>query len=87
MGSRAEAELAAVMDHPPRVHTLKRVLGAVADSIDPVVGLWRPFIDGLHNLPADGRFLLVGNHTQTGSIESLLIPYAVRREIGVRRSP
>ena len=79
--------MAAVMDHPPRVRALKRVLGAVADSIDPVVDLWRPYIDGLDNLPRDGRFLLVGNHTQMGSAEILLIPYAVRREIGVRVRP
>ncbi|MCX2934387.1 lysophospholipid acyltransferase family protein [Mycobacterium sp. CVI_P3] len=75
------------MDHPPRVRVLKRVLGVVADSVDPVVELWRPYIDGLGNLPADGRFLLVGNHTQTGSVESLLIPYVVRRAIGVRVRP
>lgn len=82
-----EAALTAVMDHPPRVRALKRVLGAVADGIDPVIDLWRPYIDGLHNLPADGRFLLVGNHTQMGSAEILLIPYALRREIGVRVRP
>lgn len=87
MGSRAEVDLTAVMDHPPRVRALKRVLGAVADGIDPVIDLWRPYIDGLGNLPADGRFLLVGNHTQTGSAESFLIPYAVRRELGVRVRP
>jgi len=76
-----------VMDHPPRVRALKRVLGAVADNIDPVVDLWRPYIDGVQNLPADGRFLLVGNHTQMGSAETFLIPYAVRRQIGVRVRP
>lgn len=86
MESRAAVDVAAVMNHPPRVRVLKRVLGAVADGIDPVVDLVRPYIDGLHNLPADGRFLLVGNHTQGGA-EALLIPYAVRREIGVRVRP
>jgi 1-acyl-sn-glycerol-3-phosphate acyltransferase len=87
MGSRAEVDLAAVMDHPPRVRALKRVLGVVADGIDPVVDPWRPYIDGLGNLPTDGRFLLVGNHTQMGSAETFLIPYAVRRELGVRVRP
>jgi len=87
VGSRVEIERRSVMDHPPRVRALKRVLGAVADGIDPVVDLWRPYIDGLDNLPADGRFLLVGNHTQMGSAETFLIPYAVRREIGVRVRP
>ncbi|WP_099252080.1 lysophospholipid acyltransferase family protein [Mycobacterium sp. shizuoka-1] len=75
------------MDHPPRVRALKRVLGAVADGMDPVIDLWRPYLDGLDNLPADGRFLLVGNHTQMGSAEAFLIPYAVRRQIGVRVRP
>lgn len=85
MSSR-KVDLVAVMDHPPRVRALQRVLGAVADNIDPVVDLWRPYLDGLDNLPPDGRFLLVGNHTQGGA-EALLIPYAVRREIGVRVRP
>jgi 1-acyl-sn-glycerol-3-phosphate acyltransferase len=87
MGSGPEVAPVAVMDHPPRVRALKRVLRAVADGIHPVVDLWRPYIDGLSNLPADGRFLLVGNHTQMGSAETFLIPYAVRREIGVRVRP
>ncbi len=86
MSSR-KVDLVAVMDHPPpRVRALQRVLGAVDDDIDPVVDLWRPYLDGLDNLPPDGRFLLVGNHTQGGA-EALLIPYAVRREIGVRVRP
>nr|WP_236147694.1 hypothetical protein [Mycolicibacterium sp. CH28] len=72
------------MDRPPRVRALKRVLATIADGIGPLVDLWRPYVDGLSNLPSDGRFLLVGNHTQIGTAESLLIPYAVRREIGVR---
>jgi 1-acyl-sn-glycerol-3-phosphate acyltransferase len=82
-----EVAQVAVMDHPPRVRALKRVLGVVADGIHPVVDLWRPYLDGLSNLPADGRFLLVGNHTQMGSAETFLIPYAVRRQIGVRVRP
>ncbi len=84
--SEAAVDVAAVMNHPPRVRAIKHVLGAVADGIQPVVDLWRPYADGLHNLPADGRFLLVGNHTQGGA-EALLIPYVVRRKIGVRVRP
>ncbi len=41
----------------------------------------------MHNLPADGRFLLVGNHTQGGAEAFLTPPYAVRRELGVRVRP
>lgn len=85
--SGAGAELASVMDHPPRVRALQRVIEVVADSIDPVIDLWRPYLDGLDNLPSDGRFLLVGNHTQMGSAETFLIPYAVRRHLGVRVRP
>ncbi|BBY57224.1 hypothetical protein MSAR_03600 [Mycolicibacterium sarraceniae] len=87
MGSRAERAQVAVMDHPPRVRALERALGAVADGIRPVVDLWRPYLGGLSNLPIDGRFLLVGNHTQMGGAETFLIPYAVRRQIGVRVRP
>jgi 1-acyl-sn-glycerol-3-phosphate acyltransferase len=43
-------------------------------------------VRGLENLPADGRFLLVGNHTQSGN-EVLLIPHFVRRAIGTRVRP
>lgn len=84
--SQATVDVSAVMNHPPRVRAIKHVLGAVADGIQPVVDLWRPYVDGLHNLPADGRFLLVGNHTQGGA-EAFLIPYVVRRQIGVRVRP
>ena len=58
----------------------------VADRIDPLVSASKPYLDGLENLPSDGRFLLVGNHTQAGT-EALLIPYVVRRQIGIRVRP
>ncbi|OBF61735.1 hypothetical protein A5753_17275 [Mycobacterium sp. 852002-51971_SCH5477799-a] len=51
-----------------------------------MVNLSRPYVDGLENLPPDGRFLLVGNHTQLGS-EVFLIADAVRRGIGTRVRP
>jgi 1-acyl-sn-glycerol-3-phosphate acyltransferase len=68
------------------VSTYQRWLENVADRIDPVVSVSKPYIDGLDNLPSDGRFLLVGNHTQAGT-EALLIPYVVRRQIGIRVRP
>jgi 1-acyl-sn-glycerol-3-phosphate acyltransferase len=46
----------------------------------------KPYVEGLDILPTDGRFLLVGNHT-FGGTEALLIPYAVRRQIGKRVRP
>lgn len=76
----------AIMNQPPRIRALRRAVEVVADRAVPLVDLYRPYVDGLANLPADGRFLLVGNHTQFGA-EALLIPYFVRRAIGSRVRP
>ncbi len=76
----------AIMNQPERVQALRRVAETVADGAAPLIDLYRPYVDGLHNLPADGRFLLVGNHTQFGA-EGLLIPLLVRRAIGMRVRP
>lgn len=75
-----------IMNQPERVRAWRRVAENVADRVGPLVDLSRPYVDGLENLPADGRFLLVGNHTQ-GGIEAFLIPYLVRRAIGRRVRP
>lgn len=79
-------DLVAITEPGERVRALRRVLDAVTDGLHPVVNLSRPYVDGLENLPPDGRFLLVGNHTQFGS-EVFLIPDAVRRSIGTRVRP
>ena len=50
----------------------------------PSSDLTRPYVSGLDALPVDGRFLLVGNHTQFIGGEVLLIPHFVRRGIGAR---
>jgi 1-acyl-sn-glycerol-3-phosphate acyltransferase len=76
----------AIMNQPGRVRALRRVVEKVADGVGPLVDLYRPYVDGLQNLPRDGRFLLVANHTQGGA-EALLIPYFVRRAIGPRVRP
>jgi 1-acyl-sn-glycerol-3-phosphate acyltransferase len=76
----------AIMNQPRRVQALRRAVETVADRVVPLVDLYRPYVDGLHNLPPDGRFLLVGNHTQFGA-EAFLIPYFVRRAIGRRVRP
>jgi 1-acyl-sn-glycerol-3-phosphate acyltransferase len=78
------ANLDHVIDQPGRVQALRRAIFGVADRLDPVVDLSRPYVDGLDNLPRDGRFLLVGNHTTFGMAEIVLIPYFVHRELGVR---
>ena len=74
-------DIDAIMTPPGRVQTLRAVAGVAGDVLDPVVDLTKPYVDGLERLPRDGRFLLVGNHTQFGT-ETLLIPYYVRRELG-----
>ena len=76
----------AIMNQPRQVRVLRRAVETIADRVAPVVDLCRPYVDGLANLPADGRFLLVGNHTQAGT-EAILIPYFVRRVIGARVRP
>jgi 1-acyl-sn-glycerol-3-phosphate acyltransferase len=75
-----------IMNQSGRVQALRRVAEIVADRAAPLVDLYRPYVDRLHNLPPDGRFLLVGNHTQS-SAEGLLIPLLVRRAIGTRVRP
>lgn len=73
--------------HPPRqIRALRDAVDVIAKRIEPLVGLYRPYVDGLDNLPRDGRFLLVGNHTNF-AIEASLIPYVVRREIGTLVRP
>jgi 1-acyl-sn-glycerol-3-phosphate acyltransferase len=79
-------ELEAIMKQSRRVRALKQLLGNVGDNLNPLVELYRPYVDGLANLPRDGRFLLVGNHTQAGT-EVFLTSYFVRRELGVRVRP
>ncbi len=77
----------AVMNHSRRVQSLRGALDKMHDGIAPVIDLSRPYVSGLDKLPADGRFLLVGNHTQFVGGEVLLIPHFVRRAIGVRVRP
>lgn len=75
-----------LMDQPTRVAMIRRGVETLIDRADPLLHLYRPYVDGLENLPRDGRFLLVGNHTQSG-YEGGLIPVLVRREIGKRVRP
>ncbi|MET0898350.1 MAG: lysophospholipid acyltransferase family protein [Mycobacterium sp.] len=82
----AAANIDAIMNQPRRVRALRRVAETLADRAAPIVDLSLPYVDGLQNLPRDGRFLLVGNHTQGGN-EAFLIPYFVRQEIGTRVRP
>ncbi|WP_283615660.1 lysophospholipid acyltransferase family protein [Mycolicibacterium poriferae] len=70
----------------PSVRALETLLDTATDALSPLMRLYRPYVRGLQNLPADGRFLLVGNHTQNSS-EVLLIPYYVRSAIGTRVRP
>lgn len=81
--SRA-ADIDRLVDEPARVRVLRKTIFAVADRLAPAVDIGKIYVDGLENLPRDGRFMLVGNHTVSGSAEIVLIPYFVHREIGVR---
>jgi 1-acyl-sn-glycerol-3-phosphate acyltransferase len=80
-------DLAAVMNQRGRVNALRRYLDGFDDGLRPLMDLYRPYVDGLHHLPRDGRFLLVGNHTQIGSPEVLLTTHFIRRELGRRVRP
>jgi 1-acyl-sn-glycerol-3-phosphate acyltransferase len=80
-------DIDALMNHPRRVQILRGALDRIQDGIAPVINLSRPYVSGLDSLPADGRFLLVGNHTQFVGGEVLLIPHFVRRAIGARVRP
>jgi 1-acyl-sn-glycerol-3-phosphate acyltransferase len=71
---------------PPsrRVLALRSALDGLQGRIAPLIDLTRPYLSGVDALPPDGRFLLVGNHTQFLGGEVLLIPHFVRRAIGAR---
>ena len=71
-------------NQPPRVEALRKAIFTVAGGLTTAVDLSRAYVDGLENLPADGRFLLVGNHTSAGWPEIVLTPYFVHRHLGVR---
>lgn len=80
------AEFGAIMHPSAGVQTLRDGIDTLVRRLEPLVDLYRPYVDGLENLPRNGRFLLVGNHTQAG-VEGTLIPHIVRREIGARVRP
>jgi 1-acyl-sn-glycerol-3-phosphate acyltransferase len=81
-----DVKIDAIMIPPERVQTMRRAVDTVRDGLGPLIDLYRPYVDGLEGLPQDGRFLLVGNHTQLG-IEAFLIPHFVRETIGTRVRP
>ena len=68
----AAARTEQIIDQPARVRALRKVVETTADGIWPAIELSRPYIDGTENLPRDGRFFLVGNHTQAGMGEAWL---------------
>lgn len=80
-------DVARVMSPSPRVQALTTRIFTHVSAVDPLVDVYRPYVDGLHTLPRDGRFLLVGNHTALGMAEVFLTAYFVHRELGVRVRP
>lgn len=77
-------DIVRLTNQPPRVEALRRAIFTVADGLRDAIDISRIYVDGLENLPADGRFLLVGNHTTAGWPEIVLTPYFVHRHLGVR---
>ena len=73
-----------LINQPPRVESLRKAIFGIAGGLTTAVDLSRIYVDGLENLPGDGRFLLVGNHTSAGWPEIVLTPYFVHRHLGVR---
>ncbi|MGE2835811.1 lysophospholipid acyltransferase family protein [Mycobacterium sp. SMC-4] len=72
---------------PPAERMWRSLLTVAADNLEPLMNVYRPYVDGLDNLPADGRFLIVGNHTQMSLAEIVMIPYYVRHTIGKQVRP
>lgn len=85
--TEAPPERSDVIVVPPGEQMWRRLLTLAADNLDPLIKLYRPYVDGLENLPGDGRFLIVGNHTQMSMAEIVLIPYFVRHTIGTQVRP
>ncbi|VEG51067.1 Acyltransferase-like protein [Mycolicibacterium aurum] len=83
----AAARTDQIIDQPARVQALRKVAEVVADGLWPAIDVTLPYVDGTENLPLDGRFLLVGNHTQSGMAEAWLTCLSVRRTLGVRVRP
>lgn len=77
-------DLNRLINQPPRVEKLRKAIFAAANGLSPAIDLTRVYVDGLDNLPGDGRFLLVGNHTSAGWPEVVMTPYFVHRHLGVR---
>jgi 1-acyl-sn-glycerol-3-phosphate acyltransferase len=76
-----------IITPPPGERMWRKLLTVTADNLEPLMKLYRPYVDGLDNLPPDGRFLIVGNHTQMSLAEIVLIPYYVRHTIGTQVRP
>lgn len=83
----SDADLADVMNPSERVQALTEGLLTGVRKLDALIDFFGPYVEGLGNLPRDGRFLLVANHTQFALAEVFLIPYFVQRELGVRVRP
>jgi hypothetical protein len=77
------ARCPATIPDPDRVATIRRWLGALADKLDPLLALYKPYIEERDTLPTDGRSLLVGNHTYA----LLRAPVIRRRHRGPVASP
>jgi 1-acyl-sn-glycerol-3-phosphate acyltransferase len=73
-----------VTDESGRIDALQKAIFTLARQWDRIRPVYKPYVEGLDTLPADGRFLLVGNHSATPAVEILLILYEVQRHLGKR---
>jgi 1-acyl-sn-glycerol-3-phosphate acyltransferase len=70
-----------------RVPDLTAPSAAEFAAAEALLAPWRaitdPRIDGYERLPADGRFLLVGNHTTLGLFDVPFVVLGIHRETGI----
>jgi 1-acyl-sn-glycerol-3-phosphate acyltransferase len=57
-------------------------IGVAVKAIDQLARITRPQFDGLDRLPADGRFLLAGNHTIYGVLDVPFMVAGIHKEHG-----
>ncbi|NIH98031.1 hypothetical protein FHU31_005037 [Mycolicibacterium fluoranthenivorans] len=70
MTSSAMTNVDTLIDPPGHIRAMRRAAETAADAAAPLVDLYRPYVDGLQNLPRDGRFLLWATTLRPASRDS-----------------
>jgi 1-acyl-sn-glycerol-3-phosphate acyltransferase len=71
------------MNVAPMTRESATTLAALEALLAPWRALTDPRFDGFEHLPADGRYLLVGNHTTLGMFDIPFLAMDIRRRTGV----